>query len=100
MLPVARERGEAACLYVYPLVAVGLILVRGAGLHLGEALVRRNGVHLHPALPAVLLPTGGLVEGVWVETAGGGGQSGQQMSTAMMRGGGWGGWVEEKRGGG
>ena len=60
-LPVARQRGEAACLYVDPLVAVGLVLVRGAGLHLGEALVRRDGVHLHPPLPAVLLPTGGLV---------------------------------------
>lgn len=59
-LPSACERAEAARLDVDAAVSVGLVLVRRAGLHLGETLIGSDGVDLHPALPGVLLRTGWL----------------------------------------
>ena len=50
MVPVAREGREAAGFDVDAASAVWLVLVRLAGLHLAEALVRRDGVDLHPSI--------------------------------------------------
>lgn len=63
ILPFASERRKAARLDVYAAVSVGLILMRRAGLHLGEALIGRNGVDLDPALPVLLLTSGRLKRG-------------------------------------
>lgn len=60
ILPFARERSEAARLDVDAAVSVGLVLVGGARLHLREALIGRDGVDLHPALPGLLLTAGRL----------------------------------------
>lgn len=63
VLPFASERREAARLDVDAAVSVGLILMRRAGLHFGEALVGRDGVDLDPALPRLFLIGGGLKRG-------------------------------------
>lgn len=59
-LPVACERRKAACLDVDSADSVGLVLVRWTGLHLGETLIGRDGVDLHPTFPGLLLSVGRL----------------------------------------